>query len=218
MKFIIKFSGYKPKIMEKRKYSVIVFDLGNVLIPFDYDIAFNKLEKIEKGLGQRFLDQYKENYEFHRAFERGDVPEDKFITKLLGFIDNKVDRETIIDAYSKIFTVNENVASLLPELKKNYMLVLLSNTNSLQQKYGWNGYDFLKHFDKLILSHEAGSVKPEEKIYKAVETYTQKPPGEHIFIDDIFEYAEAAKKLGWDAIQFKNYNQLVTELKLRKIL
>lgn len=204
--------------MEKRKYSVVVFDLGNVLIPFDYNIAYNKLEKIEKGLGQRFLDQYKENYEFHRAFERGEIPEDEFITRLLGFVYNKVDKETIIDAYSKIFVVNEDVAALLPVLKEKYTLVLLSNTNALHQKYGWNGYDFLRHFDKLILSHEVGSVKPEENIYKAVEEFTQKPASEHIFIDDIFEYAEGAKKLGWDAIQFKNYSQLEADLMKRTII
>lgn len=204
--------------MKKRKYSVIVFDLGNVLIPFDYNIAFNKLEKIEKGLGQRFLDQYKENYDFHRKFEAGLVSEDEFLTKLSGFINNKVDRTTLIDVYSHIFTVNQDVVSLLPGLKKKYKLLLLSNTNIVHQKYAWSKYDFLKHFDKLILSHEVGVCKPEEKIYKAVEKFTQLPSEEHIFIDDIFEYAEEAKKLGWDAIQFKNYEQLVKELKLRRIM
>jgi putative hydrolase of the HAD superfamily len=204
--------------MKKRKYSVIVSDLGNVLIPFDYNIAFNKLEKIEKGLGRRFLDQYKENYDFHRKFESGFVSENEFLTRLSGFINDKVDRETMIDVYSNIFTVNEDVVSLLPELKKRYRLVLLSNTNIVHQKYAWSKYDFLNHFEKLILSHEVGACKPEEKIYKAVEEYTQLPPDEHIFIDDIFEYAEGAKKLGWDAIQFKNYNQLVNELKSRRII
>jgi len=204
--------------MEKRKYSVIVSDLGNVLIPFDYMIAFNKLEKIEKGLGQRFLDQYKENYDFHRRFECGFISEDEFLTKLSGFINDKVNRETLIDAYSNIFTVNEDVVSLLPELKKKYRLVLLSNTNIIHQKYAWSKYDFINYFEKLILSHEVGACKPEEKIYKAVEEYTKLPPEEHIFIDDIFEYAEGAKKMGWDAIQFINYEQLVEELKKREII
>ncbi len=203
--------------MRKRKYSVIVSDLGNVLIPFDYNIAYNRLENIEKGLGQRFLDQYKENYNFHRSFERGEVSEEEFLTKLSGFINNKVDKQTLISIYSKIFTVNEDVVSLLPELKKKYKLVLLSNTNIIHQKYGWNEYGFLKNFDKLILSHEVGAVKPEEKIYRAVEDYTKLPSEEHIFIDDIYEYAEGAKKLGWDAIQFKSYAQLVDGLKARKI-
>ena len=204
--------------MEKRKYSVIVSDLGNVLIPFDYNIAYSKLEKIEKGLGQRFLDQYKENYDFHRSFERGEVSEKKFLTKLSQFINNKIDEQTLISIYSEIFTVNKDVVSLLPELKKKYKLVLLSNTNILHQKYGWNEYAFLKYFDKLILSHEVHAVKPEEKIYRAVEEYTHLPSEEHIFIDDIYEYAEAAKKLGWDAIQFKNYNQLIDELKTKEII
>ena len=39
-----------------RNYSVIVSDLGNVLIPFDYNNAINKLEKIEPGLGNRFFE------------------------------------------------------------------------------------------------------------------------------------------------------------------
>ena len=204
--------------MNKRKYSVIVFDLGNVLIPFDYMISFNKLEKIEKGLGQRFLDQYKENYAFHRKFEAGFVSEEEFLTKLSGFVNNKVDRKILIDVYSNIFKVNEDVAALLPELKKKYKLVLLSNTNIVHQKYAWSAYDFLQHFEKLILSHEVGACKPEEKIYKAVEEYTQLPPEEHIFIDDIFEYAEAARNLGWDAILFENYRRLVYELKMRGII
>ena len=192
--------------------------MGNVLIPFDYNIVYSRLEKIEKGLGQRFLNQYKENYDFHRSFERGEIPEEEFLTKLSGFINNKVDKETLINVYSKIFAINEDVVSLLPRLKKKYKLVLLSNTNILHQKYGWNKYGFLKNFNKLILSHEVGAVKPEEKIYRAVEAFTKLPSEEHIFIDDIYEYAEAAKKLGWDAIQFKSYNQLVDELKTREII
>jgi putative hydrolase of the HAD superfamily len=202
----------------KRKYSVIVFDLGNVLIPFDYNIAYNKLEKVEPGLGKKFLEQYKKNYSLHRSYEKGELSENEFIAKLLGFLENKIDEETLIDAYSKIFSLNENVAALLPELKKKYILVLLSNTNSIHQKHGWNEYQFIKYFDKLILSHEVKALKPEKEIYKAVEAFTGKPPEEHIFIDDIAEYADAAKKAGWDAVQFINYEQLYKELRDRGII
>jgi glucose-1-phosphatase len=204
--------------MKKRKYSVIVFDLGNVLIPFDYNIAIEKMEKIEKKLGHNFMELYNSNYDFHRSFERGEVSKDDFIIKMLEFAEHKIDEKTFCEYYSKIFKVNEDVAALLPVLKEKYQLVLLSNTNSIHQEYGWKDYSFLGNFDKLILSHEAGAVKPEPEIYKAVEAFTQKPSEEHIFIDDILEYAEGAKKLGWDAIQFKGYDDLLQELKLREIL
>ncbi|MFO7447226.1 MAG: HAD-IA family hydrolase [Ignavibacteriaceae bacterium] len=204
--------------MTNRKYSVIVFDLGNVLIPFNYDTALEKLDKIDKGMGNRFWSFYQDNYQIHRGFERGDIPEEEFIKAMLTILDNKVDEKTFCEYYSGVFTENKDVSALLPELKKKYMLVLLSNTNSIHREYGWKDYSFLKYFDKLILSHEVNSLKPEEKIYRSVENFTHKPSAEHIFIDDVEEYVLAAKKCGWDGVQFKNYTQLVGDLKGRGII
>lgn len=203
--------------MNGKIIKAIVFDLGNVLLPFDYSIAVKRLNAIEENLGETFLTFYKSNYELHRSFERGDLPEEKFIILMLNALQNKIDEKTFCKIYSEIFTVNENVASLLPKLKQNYKLVLLSNTNAIHKKYGWEQYEFIKYFDKLILSHEVNQVKPEEKIYKAVESFTGLQPEEHVFIDDILEYVNGAKKLGWDGIQFLGYENLVEELLKRGI-
>jgi len=192
--------------------SVIVFDLGNVLLPFDYQILVNKLEEIEKDLGKNFLRFLKENYPYHRAFERGDISEDVFIQKMLTALNYKIDRETFCKYYSEIFSENREVVNLLPELKKNFVLVLLSNTNSLHNKYGWSHYKFLGYFDKLVLSYKEGSVKPEEKIYRAVESFTKKNHEEHFFIDDVEEYIKASRTLGWKGVQFKGYTELRSEL------
>ncbi|HEY6625715.1 MAG TPA: HAD hydrolase-like protein, partial [Ignavibacteriaceae bacterium] len=154
--------------MNKKKYSAIVFDLGKVLIPFDYSPAINKLNQIEKGLGDWFIEFYKSNYHFHRDFERGKISENDFVNKMLEVVKHKIDAETFKKHYADIFSLNEDLISLLPILKKDYKLFLLSNTDSIHQKYGWQKYEFLKYFDKLILSHEVGSVKPEEKIYRTV--------------------------------------------------
>ena len=205
-------------MINKNKYSAIVFDLGNVLIPFDYNILIKNINGIEPGLGSRFIEYYRSNYSIHRDLERGFVSEKEFISKMLEVIDNRIDANTFCKYYANIFRVNEEVASLLPILKNNYKLFLLSNTDSIHQKYGWQKYDFLKHFDKLILSHEVGAVKPEDKIYLALEDASGYPSEEHIFIDDVEEYVEAAKKLGWDGIHFKDYNSLVEELRIRELL
>ena len=204
--------------MQKRKYSVIVFDLGNVLIPFDYNLLINKLDAVKTGLGKHFVDTYFANYDFHRDFERGNISEEKFIERMLEILDHTIDGETFCNYFSSIFKQNEEVAALLPKLKKNYKLILLSNTNSIHEKYGWEHYDFLENFDDLILSHKIGAVKPEEKIYRAVEISSGSPAEEHIFIDDIEEYVNAAKSFCWDGVHFKGYNFLVEELKLRDII
>lgn len=198
--------------MNDKNFSVIVFDLGNVLIPFDYNIAIRRFNEIEMGLGEKYYSYFINNYEIHREFERGKISETEFINHFLTLFEHKINQETFCKIYSEIFNLNEDVISLLPKLKLNYKLVLLSNTNSIHQKYGWQQYEFLKYFDKLILSHQIGSVKPEEKIYKAVEEFTKKPSAEHLFIDDVPEYIEGAKKLGWSGIVFKGYDNLVNEL------
>lgn len=204
--------------MSKRKYSVVVFDLGNVLIPFDYKTALQKLNKIDGSPGDKFWKYYMENYKLHRDFERGDISEENFINKMLEVLENKVDRETFCNLYSKIFTEDKDVTGLLPVLKKDYLLVLLSNTNSLHMEYGWKDYPFLKYFDKLILSHQVNSVKPERKIYLAVEEFTRKPSAEHIFIDDVREYVDAAVNLGWGGIKFDDPEQLIAELRAKGII
>jgi glucose-1-phosphatase len=203
--------------MKVKKYSAIVFDLGMVLIPFDYSIAVKRLNKIEQNLGNRFIEFYNSNYHLHREFEKGMMTEIEFINKMLTVVDNKLNQETFCKIYSEIFTLNEGVASLLPVLKKDFKLFLLSNTNSIHQKYGWQKYEFLKHFEKLILSHEVKSLKPEEDIYRAVEAASGFPSAEHFFIDDIQEYVDVAKIIGWDAVQFVDYDKLVDAFKERNI-
>ncbi|MBS4034010.1 MAG: HAD family phosphatase [Ignavibacterium sp.] len=201
-----------------RKYSAVVFDLGMVLVPFDYNIMVQRLVEVEPGLGDHFIDSYKSNYQTHRDFERGDISENDFVNMMLNVLDHKIDSGTFKRFYSEIFTFNQNVIDLLPVIKKNYRLFLLSNTNAIHQNYGWKDFSFIQHFEKLILSHEVGAVKPEEKIYRAVEAASGLPSEEHIFIDDIKEYAEAAIKLGWDGIHFIGYDDLVVNLKSKGIL
>jgi len=200
------------------KIKAIVFDLGNVLIPFDYNIIINKLDLIEEGLGKRFYNLYQVNYHLHRAYEKFAISTDEFLSEMLEFTEHKIDSETFCKIYSEIFTINENLTALLPILKKNYKLVLLSNTNYIHQKYGYGHYKFFENFDKLILSHEVKAVKPEPEIYNSVMAYTGLKPVEHIFIDDVQEYVDGAKNMGWNAIRFISNMLLEKELKKYQIL
>ena len=204
--------------MSNRKYSAIVFDLGQVLVRFDYKFFVEKVNRHKAGIGEQFLELYKSNYDIHRDFEKGKTSEKKFISQMLNYLDHSIDAETFCRYWSDIFSFNDDVIALLPTLKKKYQLYLLSNTNSIHKKYGYQNYDFLKIFDKMFLSHEVGYVKPEPEIYRAVEKVSGLPSEEHIFIDDILEYVEAAKQLGWDGIQFVGYDDLVNNLKARDIL
>lgn len=200
------------------KYSVILFDLGNVLLPFSYQGTINSLNEKSAGLGDQFVQYYKENREVLRKYERGDISDEEFLNNVITGLNNKVSKEEFCNYFSKVFTVNEELVTILPKLKEKYTLVLLSNTNSIHQEYGWKNYEFLKYFDKLVLSYQVNAVKPELKIYKSAEAITKKPSQEHIFIDDIAENVEGAKKAGWDAVQYTGYEKLIADFKDKNIL
>jgi putative hydrolase of the HAD superfamily len=204
--------------MQLRKYTTIVFDLGNVLIPFDHTLWIKNYNKIKDGLGDSYIKKYTDQYQIHRGYESGTITDDEFISINLEWLEHKITSEEFCRYFSDIFTVNQKVVDLLSVLKEKYKLVLLSNTNNIHKKYGWEKYSFIDNFDKLILSHEVGAVKPEEKIYSAVENFTNEKPETHIFIDDILDYVNAAKVLGWDGIQFIGYENLFNELLNRKIV
>lgn len=208
----------KLQRMKTIKYSTIVFDLGNVLIPFHHNLWVENYNKIQAGLGDKYHQTYLDNYNIHRDYESGKISDDEFITINLEWLDNKISREEFQKVFSEIFTFNYDVINLLPILKKKYKLLLLSNTSNIHKVYGWGDYPFIKNFDKLILSHEAKSVKPEERIFRTAESFTNEPSESHIFIDDIIEYTNAAKGFGWDAIHFVGYDNLVEEMKKREIL
>ena len=198
--------------------SVIIFDLGNVLLPFSYELPLKHFNEIKPGLGDKFAQLYKENYHVHRDYESGKLTTGEFLTITTHWLDNVVDNELFIRIFSDIFTLNHEVIDLLPKLKKNYTLCLLSNTSEMHKEYGYKDHEYLKYFDKLFLSYEVGAVKPEKEIYAAVENYTGKPPEEHLFIDDILEYVQGAKSCGWDGIQYLGYKNLVEELKKRNVI
>lgn len=200
------------------KYSVIVFDLGNVLIPFDYTKPIEHFNNLKPGLGDRFARLYKDNYHIHRSFEKGELSRSQYLAQMIEWLEGRMNGDEFCIIFSDIFTLNQDVIDLLPKLKEHYTLCLLSNTNEIHKEYGYQHHEFLNYFDKLFLSHEVGAIKPEEKIYRAVEKFTGNPSGEHLFIDDIQEYIDGAKACGWDGIQFNSYGELLTEFNARRIL
>ena len=148
-----------------------------------------------------------------KNLEKGKLTEDEFLNMIKSHLNSIIDKITIAKIFSEIFWENSELTKLLPELRKNYKLFLLSNTNIIHRKFGWDHYNFLKNFDKLFLSYEVGFAKPEEEIYQLVIHSIDLNPSEVLYIDDIEEYVNAAKNLGWNAVQFKSNEKLIEDLK-----
>ena len=202
----------------KGKYSVIVFDLGNVLLPFDYSDVIKGFNQIEEGLGMKFASYYRNNYEVHRKFERGEYTVEKFTEIMLDVLDRKMSKDVFYKVYSQIFTVNDKLVAVLPALNKNTFRSAVEyqrHPSGVWMEKLWIPQVFRQDG---FISRGWRSQNSETEIYKTVEAFTKKAPQEHLYIDDILEYVSAARGLGWDAVQFVGNENLFDEFRKRGIL
>jgi putative hydrolase of the HAD superfamily len=129
-----------------------------------------------------------------------------------------VDFERFCALFCGIFTDTLIPESVLEDLGARYRLVLLSNTNAIHFDMIRKTYPILRHFDELVLSYEVKAMKPHPDIYRAAIAKAGCRPEECFYTDDIAEYVEGARRMGIDAVQFENAEQIQKEMRARGIL
>jgi putative hydrolase of the HAD superfamily len=198
-------------------YRAIIFDLGRVLIHFDFRRGYQALEglcpyaaaEIPKRIAGTGLVQ---------RFETGLVEPEDFVREFSGILDLHLDYERFCGIWSSIFTDPLVPESLLEGLAKRYRLVLLSNTNAIHFEMVREAYrPLLRHFHELVLSYEVKAMKPDPRIYQEAIARANCRPEECFYTDDIEPYVKAARELGIDAEVFEGREKLERELKGRGI-
>jgi putative hydrolase of the HAD superfamily len=123
--------------------------------------------------------------------------------------------EEFTDGWCDIFTLNEPVARLIAALKRQgYTLVLGSNTNILHSCfYRQRFQETLGQFDRVILSHEVGEVKPDRAFFTACIDAVGAPAASCIFIDDALVNVAGARAAGLKAVHYRDTPALLDELR-----
>ena len=192
----------------KKKYDVIVFDLGNTLIRFDHRIAARKLTRRFKRLdAQKIYDAFFDS-EITRDFEKGLITPREFhkrAMKLLGF---KLPYHEFVELWNNIFWEDTHSCDIARKLKKDYRVFLLSNVNRLHFEFITKKFPIIKIFDEVVASFAIGSMKPEKKIYDHVVSKARCDRSKILYIDDRQDLITAARRLGIDSIRFEGAEKL----------
>ena len=195
---------------------LLVFDLGNVILPFEHRQIATKLHAFsgfERSPGEIFQFLFDWEQGLVNDYEKGLMSTAEFFEAIREYTGAKISIDEFTLIWNDIFHEEPSMNELIGCLKgKGFPLFLLSNTSELHFRYIVDKYPIVGLFDELILSFEVGAKKPDERIYQAVMKRTNLPPEEILYIDDIEEFVEAARRLGMRGHVFKN-----TEL-LRDIL
>jgi glucose-1-phosphatase len=190
----------------------IVFDLGKVLVDFDWSIAAKKIAARSAAPPEQF-------HEFLAAspllwqYECGQLSRQNFfeaIQSAIGF------QETVAEFngyFAEIFSLIEPMIALHAELRRReFKTYIFSNTNDLAIEYIRRNFPFFKNFNGYILSYEVGAMKPQPEIYEAMEKMSGQRGADLIYIDDRLENVEGGNARGWRTILHESPEKTRTAL------
>ncbi len=201
---------------------LFVFDLGNVILPFDNRQIAEKLyaRSEAKGLCSS-ADLFRYLFDLRsgsiNAYEEGLASSLEFFMDVRDRYKLGLDFEEFKDIWNNIFHENLEVNEIIVYLKaKGFPLFLLSNTNELHFAHIIARYPIVHLMDEWILSFEIGAKKPKRRIYDAIFEKVDVNTDEVLYIDDTEEYVEYARSMGMNGLVFREAADLWKALEVHR--
>ena len=181
----------------------IIFDLGGVILNLNYSKTEDEFKKIGVLNFKEFYSQKKQTLLFD-DFEKGKIKPEEFIKSFKESENLKIKEIDFINAWNAmLLEIPIEKLQFIDGLKKDYKIILLSNTNEIHIKKFEDDLkknnmleQFYKCFDKIYYSSRTGKRKPEENCFNQVLEENRLIAENTLFIDDSVQHIEGAKKAG----------------------
>jgi FMN phosphatase YigB (HAD superfamily) len=183
---------------------VLIFDLGKVLVDFDYSIAARKIAE-RSTRAPEDLHSFLGDSPILVQYETGRISRTEVFDAIHTATGFQGTLEEFGGYFSEIFSEIPEMIALHAELKRRgFKTYIFSNTNDLAIEHVRRDFPFFAKFDGYIFSYEVGAMKPQAKIYKAMEQLCGRHGADLIYIDDRAENVAAGALRGWQAIHHES--------------
>lgn len=187
----------------------VIFDLGAVVVDFTNHDYYAQLAK-KTGLKFRTVEKAFDGMELD-LMEKGRMKLGTFEKKMAEKLNIKGIELGWRDFFVENAKINFDVQELVGMLHKEYITAFISNVDKSRYIYTRKMIN-LDFFDYKFASCYVGSRKPERKIYDFAIKRMGIAYENAVFIDDLQENVDGAKKLGIKGIRFENRRKLDKEL------
>ena len=179
---------------------VFIFDLGKVLVDFDYSIAARKIAA-RSAKAPEDLHAFLGSSPLLVDYESGRLTREQFYRAVRDAIGFRGDLAEFGGYFAEIFSEMPGTIALHAELRRQgFKTFIFSNTNDLAIEHVRRNFPFFKNCDGYVLSYEVGAMKPLPAIYEAMEKTSGKRGADLIYLDDRAENVAAGAARGWRAI------------------
>jgi putative hydrolase of the HAD superfamily len=192
---------------------LFVFDLGNVILPFDNRPIAEKLHARSGLKGVSPADIFTYLFDLRSGtindYEEGLSSSLEFFLDVRDRYKLRLEFEEFREIWNNIFRENLEVNEIIVYLKARCVpLFLLSNTNELHFTHIIERYPIVHLMDEWILSFEVGAKKPKRRIFDAIFEKLDVGRDEVFYIDDVEEYVERARGMGMQGLVFREAEDL----------
>lgn len=179
---------------------VFVFDLGKVLVDFDYSIAAKKIA-VRSAKAPSDLHAFLGSSPLLVEYESGRINRQQLYTAVRHAIGFHGDLAEFGGYFAEIFTEMPGTIALHAELRQlGFKSYIFSNTNDLAIEHVRRDFPFFAKFDGYIFSYEVGAMKPQPEIYAAMEQLCGRTGNDLIYLDDRAENIAGGAARGWRTI------------------
>jgi putative hydrolase of the HAD superfamily len=199
--------------MPEYPFKVILFDLGGVHFDIDYQLAQDAFRKLGWTEVEDAYEQNRQTALFDQ-YECGKISTADLCNEIREILqDPELSNEQIAAAWNAMLLgLPKGAAQWLKELKKDFRLGLLSNTNDLHiaevRCSNPHFAEFEAQFDHVFYSHELGLRKPHPEVFLEVCRQMGAKPEEVIFIDDTLQHVNGAREAGLQAFYYSKKHSL----------
>lgn len=188
--------------MRRKGIKNLIIDFGGVLIDLDRQRCIENFKRVGLPDVEVVLDIYHQQ-DFFQKYEKGLITSAEFRDVIREKIGKPVTDAQIDDAWNSfLVSIPAAKLDLLLNLRKDYVVYLLSNTNeihwqwSCQHAFPYKTFRVENYFEHIYLSYEMNMAKPDAEIFQKVLDDTGIIPAETLFIDDSAANCRAAEALG----------------------
>jgi HAD superfamily hydrolase (TIGR01509 family) len=191
---------------------LIIFDLGHVLVDFDFKKVIRNLQRYSP-YSEKEIRYYFSHTPLWDRFERGQLTPAEFYQALQKDLKLKgLTFEQFEPLWNRIFWEKPDTVSILQRLRGRYRLAMLSNVNVMHWEHVRRHHAFMHWFDYPVASYAVGYRKPDLAIYRVTLDRAGVSPSRAVFIDDVLSHVHAARSLGIRSHQFVNAVKLRNDL------
>lgn len=188
---------------------VIAVDFGGVYFTYSFEKLVKQLSKLT-GVESKIVKKGRVNRRLLELHVKK-ISEKGYWRAFCKTIGKEVKHSDLQRITENQFKPIKSVIQLMKRLRKRYKIVLLANQTVMLDRLD-EKYRFYKNFDLLLSSHIVKVQKPHKSIFKLLLKKTKCKPEEIMFIDDSRKNIAAARRLGINAILFRNIKQLKKKL------